>query len=97
MNIGSLVVCINGSFHEKTLQLCDRVPKKDNNYIIRDILKFNNGKIGVLLDEIVNSPISINGTIIEPSFDIERFRELDIPLSISEEIEELMCEPVLLD
>jgi hypothetical protein len=78
MDIGSLVECINDVFDLKQLKLIDNKPKKGKIYTIRRIQHYPNNKVGVLLEEIINEPLitpNVDG-LFEPTFNIERFREL---------------------
>lgn len=88
MKVGSLVVCVDDVVPNKWVKL-----KKDNIYTIRDVfigVKKGIKATGVLLEEITNSKNERTGR--ELGYDINRFRELDTPKSIS--IEEILEEPV---
>lgn len=88
MDIGDVVTCINSTFHDYTLQITTQLPKKGNEYVIRDIIDYE-GRIGVLLEEITNPPVKIINNYFEPSFLISRFRKLETPelKEIEEELE----------
>jgi hypothetical protein len=91
MNVGSLVECINGSFEPKQIELIPNRPKQGKIYTIRTIKNYpNKGSVGVLLEEIVNDPLMLPNLdgLFEPTFNIERFRELP-EINIDELIEEL--------
>jgi hypothetical protein len=91
MNVGSLVECINGSFEPKQIELIPNRPKQGKIYTIRTIKNYpNKGSVGVLLEEIVNDPLMLPNLdgLFEPTFNIERFRELP-EININELIEEL--------
>jgi hypothetical protein len=91
MNVGSLVECINGSFDHKLVELIPNRPKQGKIYTIRTIKNYpNKGSVGVLLEEIVNDPLMLPNLdgLFEPTFNIERFRELP-EINIDELIEEL--------
>lgn len=91
MNVGSLVECINGSFEPKQIELIPNRPKQGKIYTIRMILNYpKKNSVGVLLEEIINEPLispNMDG-LFEPTFNIERFRELP-EVNIEELIEEL--------
>ena len=91
MKIGSIVECINGSFDVKSSELISNRPKRGKIYTIREIkeyLKLN--RTGILLEELINEPIFLPNLegIFEPTFNIERFREIQA-MDISELVEEL--------
>jgi hypothetical protein len=90
MNVGSLVECINGSFEPKQIELIPNRPKQGKIYTVRGIKQYPNKSVGILLEEIVNELIlkpDMEG-LFEPTFNIERFRELP-EVNIEELIEEL--------
>ena len=78
MQVGSLVECVNGSFEPKQIELIPNRPKQGKIYTIREIKQYPNKKVGILLEEIVNELIlkPDESGLFEPTFDIERFREL---------------------
>lgn len=88
MKIGSFVVCIDDKFSNKQLDKLKILPKEGDYYTIRDIIDYPNlGRTGVRLEEISNPPIKrSDGSLFEPTFNIFRFRELDIPSSLTNEI-----------
>jgi hypothetical protein len=91
MNIGSLVECINGSFEPKQIELIPNRPKQGKIYTIRVIKNYpEKDSVGVLLEEIINEPLILPNMdgLFEPTFNIERFRELP-EMNIEELIEEL--------
>lgn len=78
IKFGSKVVCINDSFTEEQKAMIPHRPVKDHHYTIDEVLITRRGK-AVTLVELDNPPLmhpSGAGTFI-PSFDINRFRELD--------------------
>ena len=77
MKVGTLVECIDDRFNTEQLEKILNRPKKGNHYMIRDIIKLGH-LVGVLLEEIRN-PITakLNGVLVEPNFNIERFREIE--------------------
>ena len=91
MNVGSLVECVNGSFEPKQIELIPNRPKQGKIYTIRTIQNYpKKNSVGLLLEEIVNEPLmmpNLDG-LFEPTFNIERFRELP-EVNIEELIEEL--------
>lgn len=91
MKVGSIVECVNGSFDPKAIELIPNRPKQGKIYTIRTIKNYSNkDSVGVLLEEIINDPLilpNLDG-LFEPTFNIERFRELP-EMNIDELIEEL--------
>ncbi len=90
MNVGSLVECINGSFEPRVIELIPNRPKRGKIYTIRQIRQYPNKSVGLLLEEIINEPLMLPNLdgLFEPTFNIERFRELP-EANIEELIEEL--------
>lgn len=88
MKVGALVECINDTWKQQTIETVSNLPKKGKYYTIRTVAQYTHG-IGVTVEEITNSRnVRYNGELLEPSFDVERFRELtDLP-----DIEELLEE-----
>jgi len=94
MKPGSLVECINDSFNPEQLIKIPNRPTQGQYYMIREIFDFS-GKIGVTLEEIINPKIPLSsGGWIEPSFNIERFKEVegipDIAILFEDELVELI-------
>jgi len=82
MKIGSLVELINDKWKN---QPYDEVfPVKNKVYTVRAIEQESDG-IGLLLEEIVNPPSQYIDAYGEPTFRIERFRELQPPIVNIEE------------
>jgi len=81
MKVGSLIECVNDKFDPKQIELIPNRPKKGKIYTIRLIKQYPNNKIGLLLEEIINEPLILPDTtgLFEPTFDINRFRELPEP------------------
>lgn len=78
IKFGTKVVCINDTFTEEQIAMIPARPVRDNHYTIDEVLVTRRGK-AVTLVELDNPPLlhpSGAGTFI-PSFDINRFRELD--------------------
>jgi len=94
MKIGSVVECINAAFNERQKELIVFLPDKGKFYMVRSIEEHSNNKTGIRLEEIVNPPsLVINNVHIEPTFDIERFREVEgLDDLVIEMIEESICE-----
>ena len=86
MKPGSLVECIDGAFNQKQLKVLKQIPVKGNHYFIREIAEYPHG-VGVLLEELQNPLIPAVGGMMEPSFAIERFREIE---GLDEAIDELV-------
>jgi hypothetical protein len=86
MKVGTLVECIDGAFSNKQLQALKQIPVKGNHYFIREIAEYPHG-VGVLLEELRNPLVPAYGLMLEPSFAIERFREIE---GLDEAIDELL-------
>lgn len=103
MQVGSLVECIKAhtcDFHINGVIHKSNDPIVGNIYTIREIIppdKFDD-RISILLHELKNEPLNFefNGDqySIEPSFLVERFREIQPPMSIPEEIQEIISQPI---
>ena len=90
MKVGTIVECINDIWEPRTLEVVPNRPFKGNVYVIRDIIEYKHG-VGLHLEEIRNPNITFpSGAIAEPSFHIERFREMteidDLVLELVEEV-----------
>ena len=94
MKVGSVVECINDVFNEKQKELIVFLPDKGKLYMVRSVEEHYNKKVGIRLEEIVNPPsVVLNGVHLEPTFDMERFREVDgLDDLVIEMIEETFCE-----
>mgnify|MGYP000970954944 CR=1 FL=1 len=68
---------------------------KGKYYTIREVFQFPHG-IGVTLEEIAN-PLTARyqGKLLEPNFDIERFRELEDLPDIAELLEEVLSDELV--
>ena len=91
IKFGTKVVCINDVFTEEQKAMIPARPARDNHYTVDEVLVTRRGK-AVTLVELDNPPLmhpSGGGTFI-PSFDINRFRELDdVPEAVvKEELQE---------
>ncbi len=92
IKFGTKLVCINDTFSEEQKAMIPNRPVRDNHYTVDEILITRRGK-AVTLVELDNPPLihpSGAGTFI-PSFDINRFRELDeVPETVvQEELQEV--------
>ena len=91
MKIGSFVECIDDKFSSAQLEKLVKIPKDGNYYTIRDIVDYPDlGRTGVRLEEISNPPVEMQGSLDEPTFNIFRFRELEIPPPLELEIREAL-------
>ena len=94
MKIGSFVECIDDRFSAEQLKKISRTPKKGDYYTIRDIVEYPEyNRVSLRLEEISNPPIEkSDGTLHEPTFNIFRFRELEVPPPIEKEIHSMLEE-----
>lgn len=91
MKVGSFVSCIDDKFSAEQLSKLQSIPKEGDYYTIREIIEYPKyNRTGVRLEEISNPPIEMEGGMHEPSYSIFRFRELEIPPGIEEEISEVL-------
>ena len=91
MKVGSFVECIDDKFSSEQLKLLSKIPKEGDYYTIREIIDYPNlGRTGVKLEEISNPLIEMNNGMGEPTFNIFRFRELEIPPPMELEIREAL-------
>jgi hypothetical protein len=88
MKIGSFVECIDDKFSAEQLSKLNKIPKQDEYYTIRDIVDYPEfSRTGVRLEEIANPDVTReDGVLFEPTFNIHRFRELEIPPPFEEDI-----------
>jgi len=88
MKVGSFVMCIDDKFSSEQLSKLKSIPKEGNYYTIRDIVDYPSlARTGVRLEEIANPPVEkSDGTMHEPTFNIFRFRELEVPPPFEEDI-----------
>jgi hypothetical protein len=96
MKVGSFVQCINDEFNPEQLDKIPNRPILNEYYTIREIIEFNPNHIGIILEEIHNSKIPSKrfGTI-EPSFNIERFREIEDMPDIQALLDEIFTEELI--
>ena len=94
MKVGSVVECINDAFNEKQKELIVFLPNRGKLYMVRSVEEHYNKKVGIRLEEIINPPsVILNGVHLEPTFDMERFREVEgLDDLVIEMIEETFCE-----
>ena len=88
MKVGSFVACIDDKFSADQLKQLNKIPKDGDYYTIRDIVEYPDlGRAGVRLEEISNPPIEMkDGSMHEPTFNIFRFRELEVPPPFEKEL-----------
>ena len=89
---GTKVICVDDLFPTSILQYYTNLPLKDKVYTIRDVevgvgINGEAGEIAVTLVELSN-PVSKTPPHRERGFKVERFRELEPPVEVEEEIEE---------
>lgn len=93
------IICIDGHFSSEQLDFYNVhgviVPKKDDLYNIRDVIKNSDGSVGLLLEELINPLIPIRHKILgiskmEPNWNINRFRKLSGEDVLYEEVKELL-------
>jgi hypothetical protein len=97
----SQLICIDANFPAEWLEIYKKsdvqIPVVDTIYTVREIITHTTGKIGVLLNEIVNPPIEINHPVLgksyrEVTWNLERFRTLMGHPPKKEEIQEFIKE-----
>ena len=87
MKVGSFVECIDDKFSAEQLSKLNKIPKEGDYYTIRDIVDYPKwGRTGVRLEEISNPLIEMDGGMNEPTFNIFRFRELEVPPPFEKEL-----------
>ena len=91
MKVGSFVECVDDKFSSAQLEKLVKIPKEGDYYTIRNIIDYPDlGRVGVMLEEITNPPVEMQGGLSEPTFNIFRFRELEIPPPLEMEIREAL-------
>jgi hypothetical protein len=96
MKVGSFVECINSSFIPEQIHLIPNRPTRGEYYTVREIEEVK-GKIGIRLEEIENPLVeSVSGRMFEPSFDINRFREIEDMPDIQALMDEIFEEELIL-
>jgi hypothetical protein len=90
MKVGSIVECVDDIWTaDRDIRLIPNRPVRGKFYTVREIEPSSKGVPGIRLEEIVNPLMMINSGFIEPTFRIERFREVE---GLDEAIEELLEE-----
>lgn len=80
-DIGDKVICVDDNFYSNEdrinviINLFKQLPKKGQEYTVREFRPTKFG-IGVLLEEISNPPIKLDGTLKEPGFALRRFKNI---------------------
>lgn len=96
------VICINSTFPSEWLDIYRKhgviPPTKETLYTIRSARRHTTGRIGVLLEELVNPSVPMIHPILgkqwmEPTWAIERFRHLNNTPITEEEIREFITTP----
>lgn len=95
----SQVICINDVFPVEWLKIYREnnvtTPIEGTIYTVREMITHTTGKVGVLLNEIVNPPVEINHPVLgksyrEVTWNLERFRTLMGHPPKKEEIQEFI-------
>lgn len=88
MKVGSFCECVDDKFSAEQLTKLKTIPKKGDYYTVRDIVEYPNlGRAGIRLEEISNPDIELkDGSFHEPTFNIHRFVELEVPPPFEEEL-----------
>ena len=95
MKVGALVECINSTWKQETIETVPNRPVRGKYYTIREIFQFPHG-VGVTLEEITNPwTARYQGKLLEPNFDIERFRELEDLPDIEALLEEVFSDELV--
>ena len=96
MDIGSIVECVDDVFSPVQMEMITNRPKHGNYYMVREIIEFEDNKVGLLLEEIHNIKIiSPRYGKVEPNFSIERFKEIEGLPSIEEILKEVFEEELV--
>ena len=93
IKFGSRVVCVNDFFNDEQIALIPNRPTKDKEYTIDEVMITRRGK-AVTLVEIDNPPLThpTGLGMFVPSFDINRFRELEeVPAEEVKKAEEALA------
>jgi hypothetical protein len=98
MKIGDCITCINDKFSLSAAKKFRQLPIAGKNYLIRGIRPMSQGKVGLLLEEIINPQIlNSKGKLWEPDYDSDRFSiDEDIP-SLENILKSLEPEPIYVD
>lgn len=90
MKIGSIVECVNDIWDPtRDIRLIPNRPVRGQFYTVREIYPGSNGLPGIRLEEITNPPMMVKSGFIEPTFRMERFREVE---GLDDAVEELLEE-----
>jgi hypothetical protein len=96
MKIGSFIECIDSNFLPEQIHLIPNRPVKGEYYTVREIEEVGE-RVGLRLEEIKNSLIEgVSGRIFEPSFNINRFREIEDMPDIQALMDEIFEEELVL-
>jgi hypothetical protein len=84
MQAGSLVELVNDKWDFSALDTARGVvyPVKQVIYTVRAIVRNDEGKSGVRLEEIINPILPYGSRMAEKAFRVERFRELQPPMDM---------------
>lgn len=96
MKVGSIVECVDDIWtSDRDIRLIPNRPVRGKFYTVREIYPSSTGLPGIRLEEIVNPPMMIKSGFIEPTFRIERFREVEgLDEAVEELLEEALCETI---
>lgn len=71
------IICINDKFSAEQIAVIPNRPVEGNIYTWRARRKTREGKIGIMLHEIINPEIpGVAGMMFEPAFNVKRFTTL---------------------
>lgn len=91
IKVGTFVICIDDLFTPKQLMQLVNIPKEGDYYTVRDIVEYPKlNRVGLRLEEISNPLVEIDGQPHEPTFNIHRFAELEVPPPFEEELNEIL-------
>jgi hypothetical protein len=98
MKVGDCITCINDKFSPSSAKKFKQLPVAGKNYLIRGVRPMSQGKVGLLLEEIINPQIlDSKGQWWEPDYDSDRFSlDGDIP-SFEDILKNLEPEPIYVD
>ena len=93
MEVGDQVICIDDDFTDKVdtmIKMFDQLPKKGDQYTIREVGRTPEGRTRLLLIEIKN-PIQGSESFgtFEPGFCASRFRKPETIKEVEEAVEEI--------
>jgi hypothetical protein len=89
MKVGSLVELMKDGWMDPNVKRYNiKTPVTGIIYVVRDIERCRlTLRMGLRLEEIVNEEISTLLGLMEPTFSVERFREIQPPMDLSELLE----------